>query len=102
MVIGAPSRELRLRSTIDIDLPNHLREGDKIVRVLLSQPGKPVAATHMTGSPDAERRPAIVQGDLRDRQENVVAHRLEGDNLREDHRYDPRAHDVGNSPFGGG
>jgi len=56
MVIGAPSRQLGLRSAIDMDLPSHLRQRDKIVGTLLAHPWKPVAAMHMTGGADAEPR----------------------------------------------
>src|SRR5438874_13531798 len=85
-----------------MDLPDHSREGSEIVRVLAPDPWKPIAAMHVTGGADAERRPAIVEGDLRDRSEDVVANRLERDDPREHHRYDACAYDIGDPSLGGG
>jgi hypothetical protein len=56
----------------------------------------------VTGGADAEQHSAIVEGELRDRSKDVIAYRLERDDLREDHRYDARTDDFGDPPFDGG
>jgi hypothetical protein len=101
VAVRAPMHELGLRRPIDMDLPDHGRERHEIVRALAPDPGKPVAAMHVTGGAGAERSPAIVEGDLRDRPEDVVAHRLERDDSREDYRHDARPHDLGDLTIGG-
>lgn len=52
-----------------------------------------------TNRPGAQRLPAIIQGDLRNRPKDVLANGLERDDLGEQHGRDARAQDVGNPTF---
>jgi hypothetical protein len=62
VAIGTPFGKLRRYRVIDMDLSDHRRERGEIVRVIAADPRKPITARHVTGTADAERRPAIVEG----------------------------------------
>jgi hypothetical protein len=64
VAICAPFGELGPRRAIDMNLPNHPREGGEIIRALAGHSRKPTAAMHVTGEADAERHSAIIEGNL--------------------------------------
>src|SRR5882762_1263051 len=101
VMLCTPVDQLGSCRPIEMDLPRHHREGGVIIRALARYPGKPVTAMYVTGGAGAKRRPAIAQGDLRYRSEDVLANRLERDDLREDQWRETGSHDVGDPPFGG-
>src|SRR5690242_13247722 len=101
VVAGAPIGELGAGGTIDVDLPGYRREGFEVVVPIDGYPRQSVAAMDVAGSADAQRTIAVIQGDLRNRPEEVLASRLEGHRCGDQHGSDARTNDVGDPAFRG-
>src|SRR6516225_4652642 len=78
---GAPSRQFGVGHAIDVDLPSHCREGSEIILSIDRHPRQSVTSVNLTGRARAQRPAAVIQGDLRHRAKDVLAHRLECDGL---------------------
>src|ERR1700758_5504260 len=78
LVTGAPSRQLGSGGAIDMHLPVHRCQRFEIVLSIDQNPRQPVAAVNMTRSAGAERAAVVIQGDLRNSLEEILASCLEG------------------------
>src|SRR6516165_9563966 len=98
---GAPSRQFGARHAIDMDLPSHCREGLEIILTIDRHPRQSVTAVDLTRRASAQRPIAVIQGDLRHRAKDVLAHRLECDGLWKQDWHHARTKDVGDPALGG-
>jgi hypothetical protein len=83
-----------------VNLPSHRGECREIVLIANGHPRQSIAALDVTSRALAERPTAIVNGDLRDSAEEILARRLKPRDLRDHERCDAGAQQVSNATFG--
>jgi len=98
----APVCNFGTRRAINMDLPIHRREGEKIIRAIDPHPWQAIATMHMSCRTTAQGTLAIIQHDLRDGPEQVLSDRIQPGCYRDQHRRNPCAHDIGDPALGGG
>src|SRR5260370_1964215 len=82
-----------------MDLPIHRCEHIEIVDAISRRPWQTISAMYMPGHATAQGAASIIQRDLRDGAEDILANRAKRDGHREQHGRDTGAHDIGDPPL---